>query len=241
MYLNFKQHSKKKYSKKVTAFFVLSIHIFVLLLVFLIFCVKGCTTTNLPNSITVNIVASSQQSSEPLLSQQKNQQNVKQIQEEPTPKKIQEEPTPKKTWKALDPSQIMKSTKTIVKKEPTPRASTVEASDIAGNIRQEIKKIRFNNTYSANKSILTYYDKVSQYLYAEWEQPARSIIYNQMPVVKVRVLIDRNGTILKSSIISKSGNASMDSSVVKLLSTLSTLPPPPEGPMEFDVYLELTH
>ena len=231
--LNLKQSNQSNNPKKRTVFWVISVHILVLVLIFLIFCIKGCTTNPPPSAIKVDIVTSAPQPVESVSSHtEKTEKNLK---------KIQKKPIPKKTWKALDPSQIKKSTSTVIKKTPPPKVIPLKASDIAGNIREEIKKIRFSNTYSANKSVLNYYDKVSQYLYGKWEQPARSISNNGTPVVKVRVSVDSNGTILSSSIVGESGISSMDSSVAKLLSTLSSLPPPPEGPMEFDVYLELTH
>ena len=231
--LNVKQNHHGKHQKKTTVFWVFSAHILALTLIFLIFCFKGCTINKKSNAIRVNIVTSTAQPTEPVLSRQKKQEKIV--------KKTQEKPIPKKTWKALDPNQIKKSTSTVIKKAPPKRNPPVKASDIAGNIRKEVKTIKFSNTYNADKSVLNYYDKVSQYMYGKWDQPSRSITYNGIPVVKLRVSIDGNGTILSSSIVSKSGVASMDASVKKLLSTLSSLPPPPEGAMKFDVYLELTN
>ena len=238
--LNVKQNHHGKYQKKRTVFWVFSAHILALTLIFLIFCFKGCTTNKKSNAIRVNIVDSAAQPAEPVSSRQKKQEKIV--------KKTQEKPIPKKTWKALDPSQIKKSTSTVIKKAPPKRNPPVKASDIAGNIRKEVKTIKFSrdkaclvSSFNADKSVLNYYDKVSQYLYGKWDQPSRSITYNGIPVVKLRVSIDGNGTILSSSIVSKSGIASMDASVKKLLSTLSSLPPPPEGAMKFDIYLELTN
>jgi TonB family protein len=231
--LNPKQNSQPKSSKKKTVFWVSTAHVLVLLLIFLIFCFKGCSTRKNPNAIRVNIVSSVPQTAEVVLSHRKKQ--------EKTIKRPQEKAVPQKTWKALDPSQIKKSTATVIKKVHQKRNTPIKTSDIAGSIRQQVKKIKFSNSYSADKSVLSYFDKVSQYLYSEWKQPSRSIANNGIPVVRVRVSIDRNGTILNSSIVSKSGVISMDSSVENLLSTLSSLPSPPEGAMEFDIYLELTN
>ena len=234
--LNVKQNHHGKHQKKTTVFWVFSAHILALTLIFLIFCFKGCTINKKSNAIRVNIVTSTAQPTEPVSSQQEKQKKA--VKE--TVEKSIKKPIPKKTWKALDPSQIKKSTSTVIKKAPPKRNPPVKASDIAGNIRKEVKTIKFSRD-KADKSVLNYYDKVSQYLYGKWDQPSRSITYNGIPVVKLRVSIDGNGTILSSSIVSKSGIASMDASVKKLLSTLSSLPPPPKGAMKFDVYLELTN
>jgi TonB family protein len=231
--LNSKQCRQPKSSKKKTVFWVSIIHILAVLLIFLIFCFKGCSTRKNINTIRVNVVSSVPQSAEPVSSHRKKQAE--------TIKKPQKKVVSKKNWKALDPSQIKKSTSTVTKKVPKKRNTPIKASDIAGSIRQQVKKIKFSNSYNADKSVLSYFDKVSQYLYSEWKQPSRSITNNGIPVVRVRVSIDRNGTILNSSIASKSGIVSMDSSVENLLSTLSSLPSPPEGAMEFDIYLELTN
>ena len=246
MYLKLKinKEHQNNHPKKRTVFWVISAHILVLTVIFLVFCVKGCTTHQKPNAIRVNIVNSAQQPAKPASSPPQKQPLPK---EQPVPKKQKKvvkkkfkKTKPKKTWKALDPSQIKKSTSTVIKKNPPKKFNPVKTSDIVGNIRREVKKIRFSNTFSANKSVLNYYDKVSQYLYSRWDQPARTS-YNGVPVVQVRISISSNGKILSSSIVSKSGIASMDSSVARLLSTLSTFPPPPEGAMEFDVYMELTN
>ena len=230
MYLKFNPiNSNNNSSKKRTVYWVFSMHVLLLAVIFFVFCFKGCTKKNPPNAIRVNIISSSSRPEKKTASS-------------PTKKalsKKQKKTKPKKSWKALDPSQIRKSTSTVIKKAPLKKVAPIKASDIAGNIRQNIKKIKFTNNYSTNKSVLNYYDKVSQYLYGKWEQPARTVAYNGIPVVKVRVSIDSNGNILSSSIVEKSNIDSMDSSVKILLSTLSSLPKPPEGAMQFDIYLEL--
>jgi len=240
MYLKIKlnQEHQNNHPKKRTILWVVAAHIFVLALIFFVFCVKGCTTYQKPKAIRVNIVSSAEQPAKPASSPPQKQPLPKK--QKKIIKKKRKKTKPKKTWKALDPSQIKKSTSTVIKKNPPKKISPVKTSDIIGNIRREVKKIRFSNTYSANKSVLNYYDKISQYLYSRWDQPARTS-YNGVPVVQVRISISSSGKILSSSIVSKSGIASMDSSVARLLSTLSTLPPPPEGAMEFDVYMELTN
>jgi len=49
----------------------------------------------------------------------------------------------------LDPSQINKSTSTIIKRAPPPKNSFIKKTNIASNIRKEIKKNSFSNTYAA--------------------------------------------------------------------------------------------
>jgi hypothetical protein len=228
-------NSNNNSSKKRTVFWVSSIHIMALVLIFFIFCFKGCTTKK-PNAIRVNIIASSSQPVKTTVSSPTKKPLPQ------TQKKIHKKTIPQKTWKALDPSQIKKSTSTVTRKAPPKKNNSVnpvQASNIANNIRQNIKKIKFNRSRDEAYFLSNYYDKVSQYLYKKWEQPARTATYNGIPVVKIRVSIDSNGKILSSSIVSKSNIASMNSSIARLLSTLSSLPKPPEGAMEFDIYLEL--
>ena len=239
MYLRLKlKKGNHSVSRRKTIFWVVIGHVSVFLLIFLVFFFKGCTTKK-PRAIKVNIISSSQLSARAALQQsQKQPKKVNKL--KPKEKTVIKKTIPRKKWKALDPSQIKKSTTTVVKKIHPKKITPVKTSDIAKNLRREFKKIKFDSTYGANDSVLNYYDEVSQYLYSRWQQPSRSLTGSETPVVQVRVSIDANGKILDASIIKKSSIVAMDSSVNQLLSKLSSLPHPPEGPMEFDIYLELT-
>ena len=240
--LNSKQ-DKKNQPKRKMFLWVLSVHIFIICFILLIFTIKGCTSKK-PNMIRVNLVSSMPQAvkSAPPSPAKRPVKQPKKTTKKAAPKKkvVPKKTVPKKKWKALDPSQIRKSQSKVIKKTAPPKKTVkpIKASDIAGNIRKNVKKIKFKNSYTASRSVLNYYDEVSQYLYGRWEQPAR--MGNGAPVVQVRVSVASNGRILRSSIIKKSGSAVMDASVARLLSSLSALPAPPDGAMEFDIYLELT-
>ena len=232
-------------SRKLTGAWVLSCHILILFLVFIIFSFKGCTSKPKQNIIQVTL-ASPQQNQPAVQQQQKTQPTPKQTKKpEPAPKKVYKKPikqTPAKTWKALDPSQIIKSSKTITKTERKPVAphtyKKINAADIANSIKTNIKAVKFKN-FTTDSKMLNYYDSVSSVLYARWQQPDRSVFGSNLPVVNVKISVNANGRVLNYKITGLSGIQAMDQSVKNLLSSLRQLPAPPSGAMTIDVSLEL--
>ena len=83
----------------------------------------------------------------------------------------------------------------------------------------------------------SYFDSVGAYLYSRWRHPSKTELGNRMPSVTISVSIDANGRILSARILNASGIRPMDNSVQELLSSLTSLPKPPDGPMSFDIEL----
>jgi TonB family protein len=234
--------NKKK--KKKTIVWVFTSHIIFLFTIFAVFTFKGCSHKPRENVIQVTLAApqqSEQQISRDVQSQPKKTQ--KQPEKKVNKKIVKKVPVkkPVKKWKALDPNEILKSSKTITKQKPVPvkKYTPIKADQIANNLRKGVKTIKFNNSFNANSSILSYYDEISQYLYSRWQQPSRSVLGNKIPVVNVKITVDAYGNIKNYSITSLSGISAMDASIKSLLQNLSNLPKPPDGAMTIDVSLEL--
>ena len=246
MYVKYKKNNRNPKLKRIYHYlYVILAHVFVLLLVFYIFCFKGCKVEKKPTSIKINLInpASVQNNSakinnEPI--QQKIPKSKKIKKPIVTKKKIKKSKLLKKKWKALDPSQITKSiTKKVKKKSPQKsKPVVIDTSAFKSNLSKNIKQIKYKNSFAEHSSIISYYDEVSQYLYQRWEQPGRSVINGDFPSVEVKFFINKEGTILKSSIVKQSGIATMDSSVKQLLSNITRLPKPPDGARSFSVFLE---
>jgi TonB family protein len=236
------EFNRKK--KKKTVAWVFTSHIIFLFIIFAVFTFKGCSSKPKERVIQVTLAAP-QQSLQQVTNEVKTpQKSEPQKQPEKTKKKpVKKIPTkkPVKKWKALDPNEILKSSKTISKQKPVPvkKYIPIKADQIANNLRKGVKTIKFNNSFNANSSILNYYDEVSQYLYSQWQQPSRSVLGNKMPVVNVKITVDAYGNVKNYSITSLSGISAMDSSVKSLLQNLNNLPKPPDGAMTIDVSLEL--
>ncbi len=122
-----------------------------------------------------------------------------------------------------------------------PKYKSLKASDIAKKLRSDLKNIKFKsvNNATSNPSMLNYYDKVRSYLYGLWEQPSRAAAGNRTPSVLISISVNSAGKVVKAKLIRKSGVLVMDRSVMKLLSSLSDLPKPPEGAVTFEADMVL--
>jgi TonB family protein len=248
MYIKLNNSKKNlKGSRKKTTTIVVAIHVVILFIVFLAFAIDSLFEPKKINSINVTIVNSSDYQQNKVSSEKiapvkpktvkKKKPVIKKKTVKPKPK-----PKPKKTWKALDPSQIIKST-TQVKRNKKPQKKIkykpLKASDIAAKLRSNLKNINFKSTNNVSPSILNYYDKIISYLASRWEQPSRAAVGNRNPSVLIRISVNSRGKILSAKIVQKSGISVMDRSIMKLLSNLSTLPKPPEGATTFEVNMVL--
>ena len=230
--------------KKKTVLWVFILHIAVLFIIFAVFTFKGCSHKPKQSIMQVTLAAPQQP-----VQQVKNEVKQQPKHEMQKPPKTSESKTikkvpvkkPVKKWKALDPNQIKKSSRTVTKQKSVPvkKYTPLKADQIAKSLRKGIKTIKFNNSFNVNSSILNYYDEVSQYLYSQWQQPGRSVLGNILPVVSVKINVDAYGNVKSYSITDLSGISSMDVSVKTLLANLTSLPKPPDGAMTIDVSLEL--
>lgn len=85
-----------------------------------------------------------------------------------------------------------------------------------------------------------FYAAVKIYIDKNWKEPGKAQIGNAKPVVIVKISVDRYGKILSAQITQKSNNVAMDTSVESLLKEISKFPtPPPNGPMEFELTLDI--
>ncbi len=232
MYLKQKIKPEKKKSKRKTALTVSSIHFLALLLLFSFFYLKSCTNHRKPNSIKVNIVSSAQ--AQPI-AEQKVKKRTSKTKTTKTPLK---KPA-KKKWKALDPSQIRKSTNTVVKQKPQ-KIKEIDTSEITQNLQNSISKMKFSNPYKTDQSLMDYYDQVSQFLYSRWKQPPRAVANNGVQVVKIVISVDSSGNIKNSYIVDRCGISAIDSSIESLLSALSSLPKPPHGSEKIEIDMVTT-
>ncbi|HOK04376.1 MAG TPA: TonB family protein [Victivallales bacterium] len=171
---------------------------------------------------------------------------LKKIVEKPVQKQKKEikkplKPIEKPKWTPIDPKNITKS-KEIVKREAQ-KIPTIDPNKIKESltkINNQIKTSSRQSPQNSNSQVLDYYDKVSAYLYDLWAQPSKTELKGERPFVLVTISVDVSGRVLHSSIKSRSNNTAMDASIEDLLKKLTNLPPPPSGPMDFDVSLEIS-
>jgi TonB family protein len=163
--------------------------------------------------------------------------------------------TPKK-WEPKKPTEIVKATKVVKGKSPTPK---INGSDLAARLKKIQNQCKVTDTATGGGGgngiagppggigsttgtstvPASYYETVSVYLYDLWKQPGKSELKGLKPTVTVHVSIDASGNIKSGRIVKKSNNFPMDSSVEELLSKLKKLPPPPQGALELDITLEI--
>lgn len=90
-----------------------------------------------------------------------------------------------------------------------------------------------------DKAVQTYYDQIAGFLYERWAQPSQALLNNRKPSVGVKLSIDATGKVLSAQITQQSGIQPMDLSVQELLSHLTSLPAPPNGPMTIEVTMKI--
>ncbi|MCP4180044.1 MAG: TonB C-terminal domain-containing protein [bacterium] len=246
MYIKFNNKNKKlTTSRRKTIIVVASIHVFILVIIFLVFVMDSLFKPKKINSINVSVVSPSDYRQQKTSSKAVAASKPKLVRKKKAViKKKTIKTKPKKTWKALDPSQIIKSTNQVQRKRPTssrPKYKPLKASDIVASLRSNLKNINFKsvNNASSNPSMLNYYDKVRSSLYSLWKQPSRAAIGSSNPSVLISISVNSSGKVVSAKIIRKSGVSVMDRSVMKLLSSLSRLPKPPEGAMTFEADMVL--
>jgi len=188
-------------------------------------------------------------------------ETVKVPTEKPVPVvKTTEKPveTPKK-WEPKKATEIVKATKVVKGKNPTPATPKISGSDLASKLRKIQNQCKITDTGNGGGSgaggpgapggigspngagtvPAGYYETVSVYLYDLWKQPGKAELKGLKPTVTVHISIDASGNIKSAKIVKKSNNLPMDSSVEELLAKLKKLPPPPQGALELDVSLEI--
>lgn len=264
--LNFNSIEVKKKRRKKIFSWVFSVHFSVLFCLFLMFSLRSCIYPKKLDLIQINLVEGNTSIPNPG-PRQKTQQRTSRP--EPLPEKkslpkpeVKEkiaQPKPavserkitvpkkqsEKKRKYLDVNEITKSTTTTVIKKskaaPSHNFTPLNSTQLAETLNSGMKKIQFGNTLNATNTNSTYYDQISQFLYDKWQQPSRADIgaTNPVPTVRVKFVLDRNGRIISSSIISYSNISAMDNSVRQLLADLTSLPASPDGAIEFEVSLEL--
>jgi TonB family protein len=85
-----------------------------------------------------------------------------------------------------------------------------------------------------------FYAAVKIYIDKNWKEPGKAQLGSSKPVVIVKVSVDRYGKILSAQITQRSNNVAMDTSVENLLKEITKFPmAPPNGPMEFDITLDI--
>ncbi len=88
-----------------------------------------------------------------------------------------------------------------------------------------------------SKDIEEYYEKLKNYIEPKWRQPDMASLGGKRPSVTIELSISKNGKIESSSIRKKSGIRAMDQSVEVLLSSLKTVPVPPNGAIKTNITL----
>lgn len=245
------------HSRKKLFFVVAGIHIFVIGIMYLGFAIHSYFWNTASSAIAVNLISSSafeaMEEAQSSPASQPKQASAKQ----PTPPKpkdtkaVTKVPV-KKVTKALDVSQITKSTEVITKPSkattnPQKKFTPMSASSIANNLKQSLNSVKFsssstaNSSFQGNPAILGYYDQVSSYLYSSWEQPSKLAVGGEPPSVLVKLSIDSDGRLTNYQILRLSGYEDMDDSVKRLLSSVSRFPPPPNGAMTIEATLILTN
>jgi TonB family protein len=145
---------------------------------------------------------------------------------------------PKKTrWK---PAEKIKISKDIVKQkpsEPERKFIPLTKDQLAAQIRKNVPVTRVSNktdNYGAS-----YESQLSSFIYRIWETPAKNLLGNKNPEVTIELDIDSAGRVTGSKILKLSGVSAMDNSVKKLLTQLSKVIPPRNGPQRIVMILEV--
>jgi len=81
---------------------------------------------------------------------------------------------------------------------------------------------------SVSETENNYVELITKHIYRLWDQPSRTEIHGDLrPTVKIRLRIEKNGTITIKRIIAESKSSAMNNSVVRLLKDLKRFPPFP--------------
>lgn len=75
---------------------------------------------------------------------------------------------------------------------------------------------------SGTQAAQQYFSRLNRYLYRHWHQPA--LTGSAPPSVRVTFTVAADGTILKTTVNSRSGNRAVDKSVIRLVRKLNSVP-----------------
>jgi len=121
----------------------------------------------------------------------------------------------------------------------------IDITSIQQDLNMNLDVNDLNHIGSDLKTIENDYQKyIIDLLYKSWDQPSRSEVGNDNPIVEIIIKIQRNGSITEKKIISPSQIPAMDTSIEKLLDAIIKFPPFPDtmnkDSITKNIVLELT-
>ena len=224
----------------------------VLLAVAVLPLLKGCATKKPPEELifvefTVAVPpAPAEAEPEP----EKVEEDIPEPEPEPDPEPIPEPEPPKPEPPKPEPPkpppppkkhEIVKQTNRVVRPNaPVPQGPVLTEDQIRKALAQgaKIGPVTSIPQDADQKALGKYFNEVERIMKAGWKQPRDLATLPGMECV-VQLQVEKDGRISGASIIGRSGNATMDSSVQAVLDRRPKLPPPPGGARSITVTFSL--
>lgn len=150
---------------------------------------------------------------------------------EPKPPEPKPEPPPEPKPKLKKADEIKPQTNRVVRRpetapQPPPPVKTLTAAEIAASLRKNlpVSSTPTPPTGGTPSELGAYYGRIQRILYEAWRQPPGVSGLS----VQVSLRIQKSGFIMQRRLISSSGSAAMDDSVMSGLRSVTTLPSLPD-------------
>ncbi|HMP88777.1 MAG TPA: energy transducer TonB [Kiritimatiellia bacterium] len=157
---------------------------------------------------------------------------------EPKPEPPKPEPTPTPVRQPTPRQEIKVNTNRIVRRDappPQPQRPQLTEQQLRDQLLASLPTTQTTTAPATSPNELAaYYARIQGLLYNAWEQPPGVAGLNTV----VTIRIARNGAIMQRSFTRRSGNESMDASVMRALQSVATLPSLP-GSVR-DAYIDVS-
>ena len=181
----------------------------------------------------------------------------KQPEVKPPKEKPKEKPKDKPEKKYLDPKDILKTDKTVIKKnqpkKPNPDDKPYSPPGAQSDLKDRLDKALGNGVVgqppglgggNPNKDAMeaAYGQLLAAYIKKRWNKPNQYELNHTRPSVLVRFTLSPSGNVIRAEIVEPSNIPAMDRSVIKLLNSndMRMVPVPPPGVSEVEIRMQIS-